>query len=414
MALAIRELSFRCGFAAAMLTVVMAGGASAQSPLVTGDLTIYYNFDDFTNIVSDGSGNGFNGKVQDATRHILDDGRELTTDGVISNEKSVVKRGGGAIRFAQSEDPINSPVFLDMDGSVIKQNFPAKVPTGAITVAAWLNIPEKGGPGSWNSSGSILQTQSASRSFVTHYQLEGNGTIRLALRGEEQAQNIVNSSGAPYSGHPYPNQPELDANPSAQPQEWPLNEWFHVAYTYDKNANGGAGEFAMYYNGTVIRKGPPNGLTAGEPTGPIDLGAWDLGQEGFFYDGLAVGCVPDGAGGRRLHGVMDELYIFTRALSGSEIATLAMTASASPADFDNDGDVDGNDLATWKTNFGTGATQAQGNADGDADVDGNDFLVWQRQRSGGSVAAVPEPSAILLAGAMALSLSAFARRRQRS
>ena len=51
------------------------------------------------------------------------------------------------------------------------------------------------------------------------------------------------------------------------------------------------------------------------------------------------------------------------------------------ADFDEDGDVDGDDLTRWNTGFGvTGtATHTQGDADGDQDVDGADFLAWQRQ-----------------------------------
>jgi hypothetical protein len=79
----------------------------------------------------------------------------------------------------------------------------------------------------------------------------------------------------------------------------------------------------------------------------------------------------------------------------------------SAADFDRDGSVDRDDLATWRANFGrTGATRAQGDADGDGDVDGADFLAWQRQLGPASAVvassahkrgAVPEPAAGLLA-----------------
>jgi len=61
------------------------------------------------------------------------------------------------------------------------------------------------------------------------------------------------------------------------------------------------------------------------------------------------------------------------------------------ADFDSDGDVDGADLAKWRTGFGSiGApTRAQGNTDGDGDVDGADFLFWQRSLvAGGAVQAL--------------------------
>ncbi len=72
--------------------------------------------------------------------------------------------------------------------------------------------------------------------------------------------------------------------------------------------------------------------------------------------------------------------------------------SALPADFDSDGDVDGDDFLVWQANFGTpaGAAADMGDADGDGDVDGDDFLVWQAQfgsgvESAGSSVPVPEP-----------------------
>jgi hypothetical protein len=161
----------------------------------------------------------------------------------------------------------------------------------------------------------------AGPSFVMHYHVEGSGQIRVALRGPLQAQNIVSSGGAPYSAHPYPNQPDIDSN-GASPMPWPTGEWHHTAFTYDENANGGAGEFAMYFDGVKIRSGPPNGMTAGIPTGPIDMGTWGLRAMNDYYDGLGIGAVMD-TGLRRLHGLMDEFYLFTRALTPAEINLLA-------------------------------------------------------------------------------------------
>jgi hypothetical protein len=71
------------------------------------------------------------------------------------------------------------------------------------------------------------------------------------------------------------------------------------------------------------------------------------------------------------------------------------------ADFDEDGDVDGSDLARWKSGFGAPSpAHMQGDADSDGDADGSDFLAWQRQLgSAGSVAGaatVPEPATLLL------------------
>ena len=149
------------------------GSQSIAAPLVTNGLTIYYDFDNFTNTVMDGSGNGFNAKVQDSTRPALDNGYSLLTTGVISNDTTNPKRGAGALRLQQTADSFEDPVFLDMDGSVIKATALAKIPKAATTVAAWLNIPEIrtdiGGQANWNASGSVLQTTTAGPSFSGHY-----------------------------------------------------------------------------------------------------------------------------------------------------------------------------------------------------------------------------------------------------
>jgi hypothetical protein len=87
-----------------------------------------------------------------------------------------------------------------------------------------------------------------------------------------------------------------------------------------------------------------------------------------------------------------------------------------PGDFDEDGDIDGDDLMKWRQSFGTetSALPSDGNADGDGDVDGADFLIWQRGSSttivaGAQITAIPEPSGFALA---ALAAGALALRRQ--
>lgn len=91
-------------------------------------------------------------------------------------------------------------------------------------------------------------------------------------------------------------------------------------------------------------------------------------------------------------------------------------ANPDAADFDEDGDVDNADLAAWRNGYGTNgsAEHYHGDADGDSDVDGDDFLVWQKQFGNGvpattAVAAVPEPTTILLATLAALALTARRR-----
>jgi hypothetical protein len=84
------------------------------------------------------------------------------------------------------------------------------------------------------------------------------------------------------------------------------------------------------------------------------------------------------------------------------------------ADFNDDDQVDGADLALWESNFGPGDVDAD--ADDDGDSDGADFLAWQRQV--GSVAApavsataVPEPGMMCVAMPIIAAASASRRRR---
>ncbi len=84
-----------------------------------------------------------------------------------------------------------------------------------------------------------------------------------------------------------------------------------------------------------------------------------------------------------------------------------------PADFDDNGRVDGADLSVWRNAFGA---TAAGDADGDGDTDGNDFLVWQRSVGSGippisgAAAAVPEPSSLLAALCGLAAIAAAGRR----
>ncbi len=89
-----------------------------------------------------------------------------------------------------------------------------------------------------------------------------------------------------------------------------------------------------------------------------------------------------------------------------------------PADFDLDGDVDGNDFLVWQLGFAKfngDATLVDGDANGDGFVDGDDFLLWQSGFSsslggGGMTTAVPEPATLGLALASLLVGWTFKRR----
>lgn len=99
----------------------------------------------------------------------------------------------------------------------------------------------------------------------------------------------------------------------------------------------------------------------------------------------------------------DRAWATTTSLDTFALKVVA-TAPASPADFNGDGDVDGDDLAAWQSGFGG---TAAGDADGSGWVDGHDFLVWQQQftgSGGGLQTSVPEPAgAMMLFVAVALA-----------
>ncbi len=96
-------------------------------------------------------------------------------------------------------------------------------------------------------------------------------------------------------------------------------------------------------------------------------------------------------------------YIWREGLASQMRFVVQGAELAGTADFQLDGDIDGDDLAIWQANFGTtdDATIATGSADNDGDSDGADFLAWQRQFGSGvpslaSSQAVPEPTSVFL------------------
>jgi len=118
-----------------------------------------------------------------------------------------------------------------------------------------------------------------------------------------------------------------------------------------------------------------------------------------LFDGLGEGELVGNFGDT-------DLWITYAGGDGNDVA-LFTAAPSFAADFDEDGDVDGDDLANWKTGFGdTTAVHMDGDADGDQDVDGGDFLAWQRRLGEGASAlaaraSVPEPTPLGLATMLA-------------
>ena len=98
---------------------------------------------------------------------------------------------------------------------------------------------------------------------------------------------------------------------------------------------------------------------------------------------------------------------------------LSLTVAGSPtedADFDNDGDVDGQDFLVWQRGVGAGpgAGNGDGDANGDGTVNGADLVIWRGDFGPGaavpSVGAVPEPATAALLGMAIAGLFCVRRR----
>jgi len=99
------------------------------------------------------------------------------------------------------------------------------------------------------------------------------------------------------------------------------------------------------------------------------------------------------------------------------------------ADFDADGDVDGNDFLRWQRGVNVGTTKGQGDADNDGDVDSADLTILKGEFGQGAfggpstlvqgfvryvtsgAAAVPEPASIVIVG-VGLAVLQLTRRRE--
>ena len=117
---------------------------------------------------------------------------------------------------------------------------------------------------------------------------------------------------------------------------------------------------------------------------------------------------------------LDDPFVETGSQGGYTISNFVLEYDDGrlAADFDEDSDVDADDLLILETNFGLSgtATNSLGDADLDADVDGTDFLIWQNEFTGplatavAASQAVPEPSSILLTSLSSMFYLVFLRK----
>ncbi|MBL7189046.1 MAG: hypothetical protein ISS70_22190 [Phycisphaerae bacterium] len=185
---------------------------------------------------------------------------------------------GGAARFADGG-------YLDLDGD----NFPAEdIPTSAITVAAWVRCENTG------EHHAIFDARTWAGTWIIHPELRADGQFRWVLRASGMSPIFDIRAGSVM---------------------W--DDWLHYAGTYDKES----GRAVLYVDGQTISE--------------LDLpGDRDIAND--WGDGARVGLNVDSA--RPFTGLMDDFYLFKRALSQSEIKKVMhgegwpYASSPSPAD----------------------------------------------------------------------------------
>ena len=194
-------------------------------------------------------------------------GHHGTVNGDISECLSGIKWYGAA-EFQGIWGPTGYS-YLDLDSP----NYPAEdIPRSAITLAAWAKCRKTG------QHHALMSTRASDNTWVMHPQINDDETFRWLLR-TYGGTTIFNLNGVGSHG-------------------W--DEWLHYTGTYDSVTGKGI----LYINGEVCAKidVPP-----GQP-----IADWGTGAR--------VGYNIDNA--RPFTGVMDELYLFTRALSQAEIGEL--------------------------------------------------------------------------------------------
>ncbi len=156
--------------------------------------------------------------------------------------------------------------FLDLDGD----NFPAEdIPTSAITLAAWVRCENTG------EHHAIFDARTNAGTWIIHPELRSDGQFRWVLRASGMSPIFDIQAGSVTWG-----------------------EWLHYAGTYDKES----GRAVLYVDGQVVSE-------LDLPTGRDIAGDWS--------DGARVGLSIGNA--RAFTGLMDDFYLFKRALSQSEL-----------------------------------------------------------------------------------------------
>jgi hypothetical protein len=243
--------------------------------------------------------------------------------------------------------------------------------------------------GEVQNEGEIVVSGGATATF--HGSLSQNGTLRVAKVGVTTSTAIVAGSYSGFAGATGGGDIvfEGELRPGASPGK----------LSFDNNVRfSSAGSLKMEIGGTMPEFQYDQFEVLGALTlgGSLDVSLIDgflptLGQTFDLLDWESASGVfanvrlPALTSGLR----WDRSQLYTKGM-------LSVTF-AYEADFDEDGDVDGDDLDVWTASFGV---NDGADADDDGDSDGADFLAWQQQN--GSVPVVPSAGAVPEPGTLEL------------
>jgi hypothetical protein len=217
-------------------------------------------------------------------------------------------------------------------------------------------------------------------------------SYRFGWNGEKLESNASGSNGA---------DKKFTVADSSANLEWADGKWHHIAASWDGFENRGrvfvdGVQVGTNVMGTTLTTATPQAswslataLGARNNAGTID-GFWS--------------------------GLIDDFRVYAAQLSPAQVLAIynQTTIAPDPADFDQNGQVDGIDFLIWQRGFGIGTTPAEGDANGDHVVDAADLTAWKDAMNGvfstATVAAVPEPSAAMLLVAAVGGLAGFRRR----
>ncbi|MBN2594669.1 MAG: hypothetical protein JXA81_14265 [Sedimentisphaerales bacterium] len=226
-------------------------------------------------------------------------GHHGTVCGDISGAPSGIKWFGAA-EFQGIWGPTGYS-YLDLDSP----HYPAEdIPKSAITLAVWCKCRDTTGlPGTDHHA--IMSTRASDDTWVMHPQINNDGTFRWLLRKAGKA-TIFNLDHVGSHG-------------------W--DEWIHYAGTYDSVTGKGI----LYIDGDVCES---INVTPGQL-----IADWGTGAR--------VGYNIDNA--RPFTGIMDELYLYTRALSQDEIKELMVSDGLPTEKASHPSPVDGAELEAAST-----------------------------------------------------------------